>query len=239
MGPDVDGSAKAAVRVGLYAHDNETPDASNRLSSLNYDVHVLTSASLLTANSLSSFDVLYVANKYAGELSDQAAVIANWVAQGNGLIVEQPNVEGPVGIMPPGLSVSVLSRSYDGSGSMPDPVRRVALTSAGLVHPVTVGLTTQDLCDNADKVLISDISPAFDILGVQATNPTLVAIATSDYGAGRVVFHTGNINPLAFRPGSDLYVRQMIDWAAIPEPESFALVVSGVVTLSCCRRMRR
>ncbi len=239
VGRGVEGAAIPAIHIGLYGgSDDLISYVANRFTSLSYDVQVLTSPSQVTASSLSNFDVLYVVSSEAGQLSGTAAVIANWVASGNGLIVEQPNVEGPVAIMPPGLNVSVFDRGYDGSSSGPN-LAQVGLTSAGLVHPVTAGLTPEELCGNGDKVLLSGVSPTLTILGVQVTNPSLAAIAVGNYGSGRVIFHTGNINPFSLRPGSDLYLRQMINWAAVPEPEGCALVVIEIVMLAFCRRGQR
>ena len=122
VGRGVEGAAIPAIHIGLYGgSDDLISYVANRFTSLSYDVQVLTSPSQVTASSLSNFDVLYVVSSEAGQLSGTAAVIANWVASGNGLIVEQPNVEGPVAIMPPGLNVSVFDRGYDGSSSGPNP----------------------------------------------------------------------------------------------------------------------
>jgi hypothetical protein len=234
----VDCTARATIRIGLYGGSDDIASyVADRFSALNYDVQLLTLPAQVTANSLSNFDVLYVVSSEAGELSGAAPVIASWVAAGNGLIVEQPNVEGPVAIMPPGLSVSVFDRGYDGSSSGPN-LAQVGLTSAGLVHPVTIGLTPEELSGNGDKVLLSGVSPTLTILGVQVTNPSLAAIAVGNYGAGRVIFHTGNINPFALRPGSDLYLRQMVNWASVPEPGSLALVVVEMAVLAICPRRR-
>src|SRR4051812_8880603 len=133
----VEGAAVPTIHIGLYGgSDDLISYVANRFTSMSYDVQVLTLPLQVTASSLSNFNVLYVVNSQSGQLSGTGPVIANWVASGHGLIVEQPNVEGPVAIMPPGLSVSVLDRGYDGSPTGPN-VAMVGLTSAGLLHPVT------------------------------------------------------------------------------------------------------
>jgi hypothetical protein len=42
----------------------------------------------------------------------------------------------------------------------------------------------------------------------------VIALAVGQYGNGRIVFHTGNIGTLSGDPGSDIYVEQMLEWAA-------------------------
>src|SRR4051794_95236 len=91
LSPSVDYAAGAVIRIGLYGgSDDLIAYVADRFTALKYDVQVLTSPSQVTASSLSNFDVLYLVSGEAGELSGTSAVIANWVAGGNGLIVEQP-----------------------------------------------------------------------------------------------------------------------------------------------------
>jgi hypothetical protein len=224
----------AATKVGVYG--STATGFVGRLAGLGYETTQWTTASQVSAAALSTIDVLYVHTGRAGELSTNGSTIAEWTAQGHGLIVEQPNAAGFVTMMPSGLSIKILSNDYDGSHNGPDPLRDVALTSAGAAHAITSGLTHQDICENADRVLTSDISPAWSVLAVQASNPNYVALASAGYGAGRVFFHTGNTNPTAFTPGSDLYVHRMIDWAAVPEPSAIFLAIVGSSVPSARRR---
>lgn len=208
-----------STHVGIYCNrSNRCPELVNRFASLGYTTTHWTSPSQVDPNSLAGIDVLFVHNSEASDLASKDAVIGAWVFEGNGLIVEQPNVEGDVAILPPGLDINIWSRSYDGSLSGPDPVRRVQITALGASHPIMSGLTTGDICENFDRVWTSDVSSAYDILGVQETNTDYAAVAAAAYGRGRVVFHTGNFSPGSFSPGSDQYVQQMIDWAAEVEP---------------------
>jgi hypothetical protein len=229
--------AEASPRIGVFSQLAERAD--NRISGLGYPITNWTTPSQISLDALNGVDVLYVATANAFRLSEHAGLIAQWVELGNGLILEQPNVEGPVAIMPPGLGVSVFSRSYDGSQSMDDPVRAILITPAGADHPITAGLSTASLTGNADRVRRADVSVNFDILGVQITNPDYVALAAATYGDGRVVFHTGNIDPLSHNPGSDQYLRQMLDWAAVPEPRSLTTLMLAAVFTIPCRRCRR
>ncbi len=208
-----------STSVGIYCNrSNHAQDFVNRVASLGYTTTHWTSPGQVNPSSLAGIDVLFVHVMEADELAAQDAVIGAWVFEGNGLIVEQPNLEGDVAILPPGLDLHIWSHSYDGSHTDPDPVRNVQITVLGASHPIMSRLTTGDICENADRVWTWDVSFAYDILGVQVTNTDYVAVAVAAYGGGRVVFHTGNTAPGSFAPGSDQYVRQMIDWAAGFEP---------------------
>jgi hypothetical protein len=217
-----------ASMVSIYGSNaSNAGNFVNRATSLGYATAHWTTSAQVNQSSLEGTDVLFVQTGSAWELAAKASLIADWVSQGGGLIVEQPNQSGPVAILPPGLDITIWDWHYDGSHSGPDPVRNVLITARGASHPITFGLTTADVCQNADRVLRSDVSAAYDILGVQVTNTDYVAVAAATYGEGRVVFHTGNTSPDAMTPGSDQYIRQMIDWAAVPEPTTLLLLVAS------------
>ena len=215
-----------AVYGGAHAGN-----AADRLNLLGYDVVHWENASEVNAGSLASIDTLFVHTGAAGTLSSRKALIADWVYQGNGLIVEQPNQVGPVEVMPPGLDVSVWSDGYEGSHSGPDSYRSVELTQLGATHPLTAGLTADDICQNMDLVLSSDISPALDVLAVQTSNHDYVALAIGDYGSGRVVFETGQTAKGAFSPGSDRYIQQMVEWVSVPEPSALIAMLACSLAL--------
>ena len=227
VGSQVSGSTVAVCSDMYYASSFV-----DRVDSLGFTTKLWMDPAQVNASSLEDVDVLFVHSCFAPDLAGKASVIADWVAEGHGLIVEQPNQSGVVDILPPGLEISVYSDSYDS-------VRDVQITALGQTHPITLGLTSDDLASNADKVLLTDVSPAYDILGVQRTNPNYVALAASSFGNGRVVFHTGNTSPMSTDPGSNRYVKQMIDWAAsAPEPSTFALLSIVGVNLLFLRKRR-
>jgi len=211
--------------IGVYGlPDDALPRLyADRVSSLGFRATFWTAESDITSNALAGVDVLYVIAGSAASLNGKSSLLGNWIAQGHGLVVEQPNQEGRVGILPPNLSISIFSRGYDGSNTGPDPVRNVSITELGRNHPITRGLNTADISQNADRVRSQDVAPAYDILGVQVTNPAYVALAAASYGSGRIVFHTGFLGPNSFAPGSDRYLLQMLDWAAQREPQTLFL----------------
>ena len=201
-----------AATVGVFSiYEYIGLGVAGRVSSLGYSTILWTNPSMITPECLADVDVLYVLTGSAALLAGRASVIESYVAGGGGLIVEQANVEGLVAILPPGLGVSISSRSYDSLNAQ--------ITPAGLTHPITAGLAASDLSGNMDKVLLVDVAPAYTILAVGASDPNLVAIAAATYGNGRVVFETGNSHPWSLRPGSDAYLQQLIGWAATPATE--------------------
>ncbi|NLF39949.1 hypothetical protein GX586_10910 [bacterium] len=226
--------AAHATVVGIFG-GSSTGAFPVRAASLGYATEFWWLPAQITPPSLANVDVLYVTSGNTAKLSNEAATIVSWVSQGNGLIVEQPNVTGLVAILPPSLPISIWSKDYDGTNVGPDPVRNVLITPAGALHPITAGLAGSEICQNLERVLHSDVAPGYDILGVQASNTNYVAVAAATCGLGRVVFHTGNAGTNSFSPGSDTYIQQMLDWAAVPEPHA-ALALAAAGILSARRR---
>lgn len=208
------------------------PAFADRVEFLGFSVLRWTSPDQVTASSLAGVDVLFVYSGVEREIVGKDAIIADWVFLGNGLIVEQPNRSGNITILPPGLNIFITSQSFDGSGTGPDPVRAVHITSLGATHPIMFTLTDADISENFDTIFTSDVSSSFDILGVQATNNDLVAVAAAVFGEGRVVFHTGNTAPISFSPGSDQYLIQMINWAVGASPVGACCLSNGCEVLT-------
>jgi hypothetical protein len=228
--------AEAKPKIGVFSHTVDR--VPSRIDAIGFSTTTWTLDSQITLSALNGVDVLYVTNERADLLSQSAELINQWVQLGNGLIVEQPNRSGPVAIMPPGLGVTVLSGNY--VFPLGSPESAVLITPEGAAHPITAGLSTELLSGNGDLVRKADVSPNFEILGVQISYPDFVALAAASYGEGRVVFHTGNIHPLANRPGSDRYVRQMLNWAAaVPEPTSTSLICILIASIFTSQLRRR
>ena len=212
------GPQASATNVAVYSLQEYFGVAiANRITSLGYSTVVWTNPSTVTPENLSGVDVLFVVTGFAASLEDQASVIESYVAGGGGLVLEQPNLEGPVAILPPGLGAGVFSRWYDNLN--------VLITPDGLTHPITAGLTAADIPGNMDTVRIGDISPAYTVLAVGAANPNLVVVAAAVYGKGRVVLDTGNVHPWSLRPGSDLYLRELLDWVGTPTVQTITVAI--------------
>ncbi len=178
----------------------------SRLISLGADITVINNPATITPAFLDNFDVLYVENTYVDDLAGKAFEIRNFVANGCGLIVEQPNQTGPVAIMPAGFEVSVASISFTSISA--------ALTPAAAGHEMTMGLSSSDLSGNFDIVFESDIGASFTILARNASNSNQIALLAGQHGSGRIAFYTGNISLFSIDPGSDIYLEDMVNWAA-------------------------
>lgn len=199
-----------AAKIAVFsAQPTFATAVSSRIAALGFETVPWTDASMVTTENLNGVNALMVLSGFAFLLESQNGVIESYVANGGALIVEQPNIVGPVPIMPPGLEVSVADRTYPNIGA--------ALTAEGLAHPMTTGLFDADLSGNMDTVYAQDISSAYTILAAGALNPDLVALAAATYGNGKVVFHTGNVHPYSILPGSDEYLRRMVTWATTPD----------------------
>jgi hypothetical protein len=196
-----------ASAVGVFSMSPPMGQAvADRAASLGYSVVLWTAASDVSSENLADVDVLFLLSGSAMWLGDESSVIQSYVASGGGLIVEQPNFEGPVDILPPELAVSVYNRAYTDLN--------VQLTPAGQLHPMTAGLSAADIPGNMDVVFSADISPAYTVLAAGASDPALVALAVASYGSGRVSLETGNVHPLSLSPGSDEFLQRLIDWTA-------------------------
>jgi hypothetical protein len=183
-----------------------------RVQGLGHNVKAFSVPAEVTKEALKGYKVFYVTTGYADDLVPQATLLQRWVKKGRGMIIEQPNLTGPVMLLPLKLRINIFSFDYDGSHGGADAVRNVALTALGATHPLSQGLDTLDIGENADRVKSADVPAKWKVLGVQTTNTDYVALAAANYGLGRMVFETNNNTPAAFRPGSDLYLNRMIDW---------------------------
>ncbi|MDX1665459.1 MAG: hypothetical protein R3272_16850, partial [Candidatus Promineifilaceae bacterium] len=95
----------------------------------------------------------------------------------------------------------------------PDEPGPVEFTPAGQEHPILSGLTPDALSGNFDATPIDRVGPGWTVLAKAVNDPNL-ALAAGQYGSGRMAYHTGNIESGSIDPGSDAYVRQLIEWAA-------------------------
>jgi len=184
-----------------------------RVQRLGYAVYHLQAAEV-TENQLHEFDVLFVGTGVAGSLADKQQIIESYVRGGGGLIVEQPNETGRIQLLPDTAATTVDDWMYDGDNTRHDPVRDAVVTAEGQQHPITAGLAADDFPAVADKICRTGLSSAYTVLAVQITNADLVQIAVARCGDGRVVVETGNTQLGAMHPGSDRFLRRMIDWAA-------------------------
>lgn len=215
--PDVDGSGtivgtepEAPERV---APDRTTADLSimcfstqgacARVESIFADVTSFAELAAFPAD-LAAYDVVYLGNDEGDALDSKAAQLQSYVNGGGGLVVTQPNLEGEVTIFPPGFEMFVEDRFYSGA-------QDVEFTPAGRDHPILAGLAADDISGNFETVRLDEVGPGWTTL-VKAVDRPLLALAVGQYGSGRMAFHTGNIQTNSSDGGSDIYVRQLIEW---------------------------
>lgn len=182
---------------GVSSGDVEIP----RLRGLGLTITQTLAPADLSAVNLANYDVLVIAYTGAGSIGANQPAIAAFVAANNGLLIHQPNFVGTIDYAPAGLDVTESSNVWCGSGDA------VIVNGA---HPVTSGLADADLSGDFDTV--SGLGGGYTVLGVNATCLGNPALAAGTFGSGRVVLETGNANPNALDPGSDLYWARVFEW---------------------------
>lgn len=206
----------------------------SRISGLGANATNVSSTSAVIS-SLGTADVIYLGCcGYDDDFSAaQVTAIQNFVANGGGLIVGQPNRTGAVGLLPTGFEVTVSNINHLNASSL-------QITATGSSHAITAELTGTDISGNYETVLDTDIGANWDILvrgtGAQSNR---VALLAGLFGNGRLVFETGNLT--GSDPGSDHYVENLIAFAAapVPEPSTVVLMLAGLAGLGFMRRRSR
>jgi hypothetical protein len=192
-----------APAILCYTTQGTTNTACTRLATLYSPVTTVTSAAAFPA-SLASFQVIYIGHSSVASLSAKATQIQAFVQNGGGLIVEQPNAVGPVAILPPGFELNV--------SSIFNSTQAVSFTLGGWFHPITLGLNTVDPSGNFETVPTSSLGSSWTML-LKANGFPHAALLAGSYGSGRIIFHTGNIGTNSGDPGSNNYVKRLVDWA--------------------------
>lgn len=201
-----------------------------RVASIFANVTEIKSTGAIPAD-LSPFDVFYLGYGEGDTLESLQTQFVDYIDGGGGFVVAQPNLAGTVDVYPPGFEMTVTDIAWPGFPSAPGPVE---FTSAGAGHPILNGLTPEDPSGNFDTVPIDLIGPGWSVLVKSVAFPH-VALATGSYGNGRIAFHSGNTGSRSVDPGSDAYVRQLIEWAAAgtapagPDMEITAIEVTQAV----------
>ncbi|MBK9714255.1 MAG: hypothetical protein IPO81_23555 [Kouleothrix sp.] len=190
-----------------------TFDPCARVSALFSTVTTIRSDTSFPAD-LTPYKVVYIGVDEGNVFSARASQLQSYVSGGGGLVVSQPNLVGNVGVFPPGFEMTVTSITWPEYPSPPGPVE---FTRAGATHPILAGLTPADVSGNFDTIPLSTLGPGWVVLAKSVSYPN-VALAAGVYGAGRLVFETGNPSAASIDPGSDSYLRQLIAWAGAGSP---------------------
>ena len=223
------GNPTPASSVSILIYKPEL-DTGERLQSLGYTVTETFDTFDLYRSNLQEYDILWMDVGSGPQWNPTlVAEMQPWVAEdGGGLIYTQPNDEGEVELFPPGFEVTVYDHFPPGYPS----VTPWMVVQDG-THPITQGLADVDIGNNFDWVWWDDIGPSWQVLGVDESMPEdVVGLIAGEYGAGRLVFNTGNFGSQSSDPGSDQYVIQLMTWLSQkeppPRPWSVAATVGGV-----------
>ncbi|MBN1270770.1 MAG: carboxypeptidase regulatory-like domain-containing protein [Candidatus Aminicenantes bacterium] len=198
-------------------------------ASMGATTHSITNPNDVTATLLSQYDVFFIgysAEDQYGSLTPKKTIIQNFIANGGGVILEQPSVTGyTCGFFPSGFAVTVFSTWWKGSSSS------MYITAAGQNHPITKGLTTADLSGNFEEVRDSQIGAQWEILVRHSVYTNNVVLLAGEYQNGRLVFFTGNMGSASSKRGSTQYAKNMINWAAGEQGMLQGTVIDALTSL--------
>jgi hypothetical protein len=202
----------------LYVNESGTQGEMERFEGLGYTVVQALVPQALDLDTLRAFDILWLTAASDSVFPSRDAV-NQYVWEGGGVVVEQVQFSGFTGFLPAGYTISALTPNPGGD------INVLQFTEAAADDPLTSGLATSDLASNFDTAFPDESGARWSWLAVQADQPILGTLATAAMGAGRLVYHTGNLGtsltPLA-EPGSDAYVSRLVESAA-----------SGTTDVSC------
>ncbi len=206
---DIPGIYPSNLKVLLY--DNLRPDQQSLtkqyLEKLGVYVELLSRPDALQDSLLEAYDLLYVKKGDVNFLRDQGDVIQNYIEKGGGMIIEQPDREYSVRIMPPEFKIGVLNSV---SEINPDYIE---YTQQGKRHPMLNALPERGYCGSYDVIKMNDLGEGFEVLAVNSLDTNNVALAAGNYGKGRIVVHTGEIGQNN-RRSSYLFVQRLLEWTA-------------------------
>ena len=167
--------------------------------------NLVSNAKSINDSILSQYDVLYIAREDVNLLRDKGNIIQQYIEKGGGIIIEQPDREQAVRIMPPGFDIMVLNDDPEANPEFRQ------LTSAGNEHPIFNGLSSMDLPGNYDVIKRGRLGEEFEILAVNSLDTNNVILVAGNYGKGRILLHTGDIgnrNQLS----SKYFYQRIMEW---------------------------
>lgn len=134
----------------------------------------------LTVERLENFHLLWIPVGAAFHVDNggKASVVLNYVQNGGGLILSQPNTAMTPQCLP--YTFQILNAFWVG---WPDPVPPAAATIADPNHCLTTGLTLDDMPDCFDDV--GTVDPRWHILAYSGSGDPTLAYTT--FGSGRVI----------------------------------------------------
>lgn len=204
----------------LYVNESNTPNEMFRLEGLGYEVVQAMVPEALDLETLRAFDVLWLTAATSSIFPSRDAV-NQYLWEGGGLVMEQGQFSGFTTFLPAGYELFIVVPPPAGD------INDLEFTPAAADDPLTIGLQPEDLSSNFDSTDPELAGVRWTFLAVQrdefsdgaggTTELVNGALATADMGAGKLVYHTGNIgnavSPVASN-GSDVYVTRLVESAA-------------------------
>lgn len=204
----------------LYVNESNTPNEMFRLEELGYQVVQAMVPEALDLETLRAFDVLWLTAATNAIFPSRDAV-NQYLWEGGGLVIEQGQFSGFTTFLPAGYELFIVISPPVGD------IDDLEFTPAAATDPLTAGLTPEDLSSNFDSTDPELAGVRWTFLAVQkddfpdgaggTTELVNGALATASLGAGKLVYHTGNIgnavSPVASN-GSDVYVTRLVESAA-------------------------
>lgn len=199
------------IKIGIIEAGTSMKGLTDRLESIGYS-NVETISHTKARNLLNSYDVIAFAVSWAGSQSatldsifSDSMKYLDFVNQGGGLFIEQPNPFAQRGnqITIPILPVPV---TFDNGYIKTDTVMIVDPT-----HPITKDLPWEGMPFPGDQVKNLDKSYHVLVKGRQTNSPGLFV---TEYGKGRILLHMAHHSPGAIWPISDEVYIRMLDWTA-------------------------
>ena len=159
----------------------------------------------LSYANISQYNVVMIPLAGPGVIGGYQADITQFVSNGGGLWIHQPNANGTIDYAPPDLQATV----SDAFWCDPADVNTIVAPS----HPIMQGLTDDMLSGRFDTVYDTGLGPGYMITATGSPYcPTNVHSAAGTHGNGRVFFDVANCGPYSMDPGDDQYVINIIEW---------------------------
>ena len=193
-------------RVFFFTNSQDPTPTVKRLKSLGYEVRISRDPSSINVDTLCAYNLLFIdvgSDSLLFQFSDE---IENYLGAGGGLILSQLDMVGYFDFLPPGFEFLVESNKWP---EWPYPSGTSIVTGG---HPLTALIENEDLSGNFDMVPIEGLGSSWEILAVDEDHQELATVLTGSYGEGKIVFYTGNLSPLSLQPGTDRFVKAIVEW---------------------------
>ncbi len=194
----------------LYVNESATTGEVERLTGLGHTVVQAMVPEALSLVTLQGFDVLWL-TAATDSIFPSATAVRRFIWEGGGLVIEQAQISGVPSFLPSGYGLSSLVAPPAGDNG------NLAFTLAGGTDPLSQGLSVADLPTNFDSTFVSGSGARWSWLATRADDTDIGVLATAALGAGRLVYHSGNLGTRIIpgaRRGSDVFVERVLESAA-------------------------